>query len=110
MLCSSSRASPSGCACAGLKIRDRTTSFNPTLGLRRPSVPTSSAGIRCGVKLDPTVGASARYRYMYTALEERAASMEKGLLDLQVIHAHGMLVPCRRVYVLVASNTNYTLF
>ena len=42
------------------------------------------AGTRCDVEVDPAVGAPARYRYMYTPLEERAAALEKGLLSLQV--------------------------
>eukprot|EP00904_Undaria_pinnatifida_P004135 jgi/Undpi1/13722/HiC_scaffold_9.g03375.m1 len=63
----------------------KTTSFNPTLGLRGLSVPPSAraAGTRCDVEVDTAVGAPARYRYMYTPLEERAAALEKGLLSLQ---------------------------
>lgn len=43
-----------------------------------------AAGTRCDVEVDTAVGAPARYRYMYTPLEERAAALEKGLLSLQV--------------------------
>lgn len=62
------------------------TSYNPELGLRGLSVPPSPrrAGTRCDIRADEAVGAPARYRYMYTPLEERAASLEKGLLSLQV--------------------------
>lgn len=64
----------------------RMTSYNPALGLRGLSVPASPrrAGTRCDIGVDEAVGAPARYRYMYTPLEERAASLEKGLLSLQV--------------------------
>lgn len=64
----------------------RSTSYNPKLGLRGLSVATSPrpAGTRCDITVDEAVGAPARYRYMYTPLEERAAAMEKGLLTLQV--------------------------
>lgn len=66
--------------------RGRMTSYNPELGLRGLSVPVSprGAGTRCDIEVDEAVGAPARYRYMYTPLEERAASLEKGLLSLQV--------------------------
>lgn len=46
------------------------------------------AGKRCDIVVDEAVGAPARYRYMYTPLEERAASLEKGLLSLQVRLLH----------------------
>lgn len=64
----------------------RTTSYNPALGLRGLSVAPSprQAGTRCEVVVDGAVGAPARYRYMYTPLEERAAALEKGLVALQV--------------------------
>lgn len=41
-------------------------------------------GTRCDVVVEETVGAPARYRYMYTPLEERAAALERDLLSLQV--------------------------
>lgn len=65
---------------------ERVTSYNPALGLRGLSVSPSArqAGTRCDIRVDEAVGAPARYRYMYTPLEERAASLEKGLLSLQV--------------------------
>ncbi|CAM9922839.1 unnamed protein product, partial [Scytosiphon promiscuus] len=63
----------------------KTTSYNPELGLRGKSVPPSTrkAGTRCDIRVDEAVGAPARYRYMYTPLEERAGALEKGLLSLQ---------------------------
>lgn len=64
----------------------RMTSYNPALGLRGLSVSLSPrrAGTRCDIQVDEAVGAPDRYRYMYTPLEERATSLERGLLSLQV--------------------------
>ena len=72
------------------------SSYNPALGLRGLSVPASPrrAGTRCDIAVDEAIGAPARYRYMYTPLEERAASLEKGLLSLQVCASSRLVLPC----------------
>ncbi|CAM9941661.1 unnamed protein product, partial [Choristocarpus tenellus] len=62
----------------------RTVEYNPVLGLRRTApVPHHRLATQCKIRVDSSVGAPAKYRYMYTPLEERAAALEAGLLRLQ---------------------------